>query len=260
MNISAHLNNFFHFKDLLVELVKRDIKVRYRRSVLGMLWSVLNPLLTMVVMTIVFSNMFKNDLPNFPVYIISGYLVFNFFSEGSNQAMSSIIDNRMLIQKVYVPKYILPMARVTAALVNMFFSLIALAIVLLFTGTPLSFSFILIPVGFLYIYCFTLGAGLFLATVAVFFRDIMHLYGVVLTAWMYFTPMFYPLEMLPSVAISMMKFNPLFHYVRYLRCLVWEQQWPNTSMNLYCLLFSVIAMVVGGLVFYKNQNKFAQVL
>lgn len=260
MKLTAYFSNFYKYRGLLAELVKRDIKVRYRRSVLGMLWSVLNPLLTMLVMSFVFSNLFKNNLANFPVYLISGTLVFGFFNEGSNQAMMSILDNRMLIQKVYIPKYILPLSRVTAGLVNMLFSLIALILVLIFTGTSVSPTFVLMPVLFVYVYLFTFGVGLLLSSAAVFFRDMIHLYGVIITAWTYFTPLFYPIEILPEAGQYAINFNPLYQYVTYFRYAVWSQQWPDLMMNVKCIACSLIALLLGLFVFYKKQYKFAQSL
>lgn len=258
MKLGIYFSTLYRYKDLLLELVKRDIKVRYRRSALGMLWSVLNPLLTMLVMSFVFSNIFRNNLQNFPVYLITGQLVFNFFSEASNQCMTSVLDNRMLIQKVYIPKYILPMSRVSASLVNMLFSLIALVIVLIFTGTPVTWTALMMPLLFLYLFGFTLGVGLLLSCLAVFFRDIVHLYGVVLTAWLYFTPIFYPLDILPQIGQTLIRFNPLFHYVRFFRQCVWSQQWPVLSMHVYCIGFALITLSAGLLVFFRNQHKFAQ--
>ncbi len=258
MKLKTYLATLYRYKDLWYELVKRDIKVRYRRSALGMLWSVLNPLLTMLVMNFVFSNIFRNNVPNFPVYLITGQLAYKFFSESSEQCMTSVLDNRALLQKVYIPKYILPLSRVSASLVNMLFSLIALVIVLVFTGTPPAWTFLMMPLLFLYLFGFTLGVSLLLSCVAVFFRDIVHLYGVILTAWMYFTPIFYPIEILPEIGQALVRFNPLFHYVRFLRQCVWSQQWPVPAMHLYCVAFALIALGAGLLAFYKNQHKFAQ--
>ena len=257
VKLRIHLSTFFRYKELLAELVKRDIKVRYRRSVLGMLWSVLNPLLTMLVMSFVFSNVFRNNLHNFPVYLLTGQLVFGFFSEATNQCMTSIIDNRPLLLKIYIPKYIFPMSRVGASLVNMMFSLIALIIVMIFTGTPLSWTMLLVPLLFLYTFVFVLGMGLLLSCIAVFFRDIIHLYGVVLTAWMYVTPIFYPVEILPEIGQVLVRFNPLFHYVRFMRQCVWSQEWPVFNMHAFCIAFSLMAISAGLYAFSKNQNKFA---
>ncbi len=257
MKLRIHLLTFFRYRELLAELVKRDIKVRYRRSVLGMIWSVLNPLLTMLVMSFVFSNIFRNNLPNFPVYLLTGQLVFSFFSEGTNRCMSSIIENRSLLLKVYIPKYIFPMSRVSASLVNMLFSLIALVIVMIFTGTPLSWTMLLVPLLFVYLFTFVLGMGLLLSCLAVFFRDVLHLYGVVLTAWMYVTPIFYPVEILPEIGQVLVRFNPMFHYVRFMRHCIWAQEWPVFNMHAFCIGFSLIALSAGLYAFFKNQHKFA---
>ncbi len=255
MKLHLHLTTFYRYRELLTELVKRDVKVRYRRSVLGMLWSVLNPLLTMLVMNFVFSNVFRFDLVNFPVYLMTGQLVFGFLSEATNQSLTSILENRQLLLKVYIPKYIFPMSRVSASLVNLLFSLIALFIVLIFTGTPLSWTMLLVPVLFVYLFAFVLGMGLLLSCLAVFFRDTIHLYSVVLTVWMYITPIFYPVEILPEIGQVLVRFNPMFHYVRFMRFCMWSHEWPIFNMHAFCIGFSLIALSAGLFAFFKNQHK-----
>ena len=178
-NITAW-QHFKKYKPLLRELVVRDLKVKYRRSFLGYLWSLLNPLMMMMVMTVVFSFMFRSNIENFPLYLICGNTLWAFFNESTNMAMGSVLSNGALIKKVYIPKFIFPVSRVLSSFVTMSFSLVAILIVMIFTRTPVHWEILLffIPLMLLLIFC--VGMGMVLSAMAVYFRDIMHLYGVFL--------------------------------------------------------------------------------
>ena len=186
----AYFRNIAKYKSLLHNLISRDIKVKYRRSFLGILWSVLNPLFTMAVMTVVFTKMLRFQIPYFPIYYLTGQLIFNFFSESTSSAMASIVSNSALIKKVYIPKYIFPLERILFGLVNLGFSFIAVCIMLIFVPVPLSWTMLLSVIPIVYTFVFALGMGMALAALAVFFRDLFHLYGVVITAWSFLTPIF----------------------------------------------------------------------
>ena len=202
-------NNLFKYKWLLQELVIRDLKIKYRRSVLGYLWSVLNPLLMMLVLTVVFSTVFRFDIPNYPVYVLTGQLLFSFYNESTTMAMDSILTGASLIKKVYLPKYIFPLSKVLSTFVTMLFSLIALFIVMIVTDAEFHVTLILLPVAFLYMLIFSLGVSLILSVSVIYFRDIKHLYGVFLSALNYLTPIFYPTSILPEWVKQWMFFNPL---------------------------------------------------
>lgn len=254
--INEVTNNFLKYKHLLWELVIRDIKVKYKKSYLGILWSVLNPLLMMVVIDIVFSNLFRFSIPNYPIYLLTGQTAFNFFSEATNMGMSSIINNSSLIKKVYIPKYIFTTARVLSSFVNLLFSLAAILIMLVITKTKLTWTILLFPIPLLYLLLFSMGIGLILAAYAVFFRDLIHLYGVLLTAWMYITPIFYPANIIPKEYQVLLELNPLYYMVEYFRDVVLYSKVPALSLNLTCILISLSALIVGLYAFYRNQNKF----
>ena len=157
---------------LLQELIIRDLKIKYRRSVLGYLWSILNPLMLMGVLTVVFSTMFRFDIPNYPVYLLTGQLLFGFFSESTNMAMTSILGGASLIKKVYLPKYIFPISRVLSSFTTMLFSLIALVIVMFITDAEYHITAIMLPIVLLYLLIFSIGMSLVLSVMVVFFRDI----------------------------------------------------------------------------------------
>ena len=169
------LNGLYNYRNLLQQLVERDVKLKYRRSFLGYLWSILNPLMIMMIMVIVFSNMFRFDIQHYPVYLIIGQTVFNFVSESTNQAMWSITGNASLLKKTYVPKYIFTLSKVTSSCVNMLFSLGAMLIVLFVCRVPLNWYMLFIPVIILPVSVFSTGIGLFLSQATVFFRDVLYI-------------------------------------------------------------------------------------
>lgn len=250
------LRVFFKYQTLLKELVVRDIKVRYRKSFLGLLWTVLNPLMMMVVITIVFSTLFKQNIPNFPIYYLSGSLIFAFNSESTSNALYSIIGNASLIKKVYIPKYLFPISEVASGLVNLGFSLIAMFLVMIILNVPFHATLLLLPIPVFYVLLFSCGLGLLLSAVSVFFRDIAHFYGVFILAWTYFSPVFYPIEIIPPSAMWLMKLNPMYHFINYTRALVLDGVFPSMRANAICLTSGVIMMAIGLAVFYKKQDSF----
>ncbi|URN95429.1 MAG: ABC transporter permease [Candidatus Pristimantibacillus lignocellulolyticus] len=251
-----YFTNFWKYKELLTQFVARDLKLKYRRSVLGYLWSLLNPLLMMMVLTAVFSSFFKFDIPNYPVYLLSGQILFSFFSESTTTAMNSILGSGSLIKKVYIPKYIFPLSRILSSFVTLLFSLVALLIVMLITDIQFSATILLFPLPLFYLLIFSIGIGLIMSVLVVFFRDMLHLYGVLLSAWMYLTPIFYPINIVPDFVKTIIYSNPMYYFVEMFRELILYNQMPSLQLNLMCLMFSSISLLVGLFIFYKNQNKF----
>ena len=255
--LKARLHTFIDYKDLLVQMVERDIKLKYRRSFLGYIWSVLSPLLIMVVMTIVFSTMFRRDIEHFPVYLLAGNILFSFMRESSTHCIAAITGNAALLKKTYIPKYIFALSKVTSDLVNLVFSFGALVIVMIATDVPFTWHCLLffIPVAELYIFC--VGLGLFLSQAAVFFRDIQYIWGVVCTAWMYLTPIFYPIDLLPaSLQWIVVRFNPMYYYITIFRDLIMRDTmgWlPNIWRG---GLIAVLMLIVGIWGFLKTKDRF----
>ena len=248
--------NFIKYYDLLIALLLRDIKIKYKRSILGFAWSILNPLLMMIVMSIVFSTIFKTDIKNFPIYLITGQVIFSFFSEATNTAMTSIISNGGLIKKVYIPKYIFALSKVMFSFTNMLFSLVAVVIVAIATKLPITPAILLFPLPLIYVFIFSLGVGLLLASYAVFFRDLLHLYGILLLIWTYLTPIFYPITILPENVKKVIMFNPMFVYIDNFREIILYGKVPSLSSNLLCICYSLIALLLGTLAFRKTKDKF----
>lgn len=251
------IKGLYRYKDLIKQLVTKDVKLKYRRSFLGYLWSVLNPLLLMLVMVIVFSQMFRFDIPNYPVYLIIGQTLFNFMSESTGQAIYSILGNGPLLKKVYVPKYVFTLSKITSNLVNLIFSLGAMLLVCIFSGIHFSFYVLLIPFVLIELYVFCLGLGMFLAQAAVFFRDIQYIYNVFITVWMYLTPVFYPISILPdNVRNIVVHGNPMFFYIDQFRCIVLNQQLPSMYSIVGGCVAAIIMLVIGIGSFLKSQDKF----
>lgn len=244
------------YKFLIRQLVSRDFKAKYKRSVLGMFWSFLNPLLTMAVQYAVFSNLFRFDLPHYQAYLIIGIVCFNFFSEATNMALGSIIGNAGLITKVYVPKYIYPLTRVMSSLVNLLISLIPLLLVTLLSGLVPTKAYLLVPFVLVCLAVFSLGVGLLLAAAMVFFRDVQFLWGVLSMIWMYLTPIFYPTSILPENIAWVVEVNPLYYFVTFARTCLMDGISPEPVVYVQCALMALGSLLVGALVFRRTQDRF----
>lgn len=247
---------FEKYSFLLSQLVSKDFKTKYRRSILGVIWSVLNPLMMMLVLSAIFEFVFRHNIDNFPVYLILGQTLFALFSDATNNAMMSIMASSGLIKKVYIPKYIFPMEKVLFAFVNFCVSLIAVSIVLFVSGVQLHLTILFLPLLLVYFLLFTSGVAVFMSCIAVFFRDMLHLYGVLLTVWMYATPIIYPIETLGAKMQFLLQLNPLTHYVVYFRNIVMLGIVPSLRENIICLVVGVFSMLIGFWVFKRQQDKF----
>jgi len=241
---------------LIKQLVGRDFKTKYKRSVLGMAWSFLNPLLTMMVQYLVFSTLFRSDIPNYPVYLLSGIVFMNFFNEAVSMGMTSITGNASLIKKVYMPKYIYPVSRVISSLVNFVIALIPLLLVMLITGVWPRPSLLLLAFDILCLLGFVVGMGLLLTTAMTFFQDTQFLWGVVSMMWMYLTPVFYPESIIPAKLLTLYHMNPMYQYITFARICIIDGVSPAPTAYLWCIISSVVVMALGVFVFKKNQDKF----
>ncbi len=257
-----YLNNikytFTKYGFLIEELVSRDFKVKYKRSILGVLWSLLYPLLTMTVMAIVFSNVFKFSTPgvNYLVYLMTGLVIFNYFSEASNLAMSSVVANFSLINKVYIPKYIFPLTKCLFVGINFLLTLIPLYIIILVTGTGINVYHLLLPYAFICLFLFTVGIGFILAAISVFLRDMFYIYGVLITLWTYLTPIMYDIKMLNPTFAFILKFNPLYQFINFSRTIILYNSCPTIGQFAGCAVSSLVFLLAGIIIFKKNQDKF----
>lgn len=250
------LMELYKYRFLIKVLVTRDIKKKYRRSVLGVLWSVLNPILMMAVTSMVFSTIFRFDIPNYLLYLLTGQILFNFYAESTNFAMGSIIENSALIRKIYIPKYLFPFSRVISSCVNLCFTFPALILVILLTGKELDWAMLsfIIPLTLFFFFC--LGTGLILSTMGVYFRDVFHLYSVLLSLLSYATPIFYPEKIVPDQYWFLLKCNPLYYFFKAFRMSVYEGGVPTEPLLWHCFLIAAVFFAVGCYVFHRNQNHF----
>lgn len=240
----------------IASLVSKDFKLKYRRSILGVAWSVLNPLLMMIVLTAVFSTFFRFSIENYPVYLILGNTLFALVMNAAGSAMVSVIESASLIQKVRIDKAIFPIEKVLFELINFAISLIAVAAVMIFLQVHITANVLFLPLLLVYATLFALGLGLVLASLAVFFRDVVHIWGVITTAWTYVTPLFYPMEILPDWMQALEQFNPMYLYVTYFREIALWGTTPGITENLVCLAMALVMLAVGVFVFKKLESKF----
>lgn len=266
MIVSSHAKNEVE-KDrfILKQLVTKDFKIKYRRSFLGVAWSVLNPLLMMIVMAVVFSTIFtqgRNGAVSpelYPLYLIVGNVTFSVMSESTNQALMSIIWASSLLKKVKVHRWVFPVQKVLFSLVNFGFSLIAVAIVMIWFHIVPTWHLILLPVCLFLLMLFCMGLGMMLSALTVFFRDIMHLWSVVITAWTYLTPIFWTTDcigQMPHVVRIIMYANPMYNYIQFMRDIFLFQTTPTFFTVGMCVAWAVVALVLGYVVFHKSEHKF----
>ena len=241
---------------LLKTLVVRDFRVKYKASVLGVLWSFLNPLLMTFVYYLVFSTLFHSDIENFTAYLMSGIIIFNYFSDATNLGLHAIVGNAALITKVYMPKFIYPLSKVLSSAVNLVISLIPLMAVMLLSGVVPHKSLLLLPLalGFLLVFC--AGMALLLSAAMVFFRDIQFLWGVMLTIWNFLTPIFYPESIIPAALQGLYHCNPLYQFIFFVRSITIGGISPTPITYLYCLIASFGTLAVGWAVFRRTQDRF----
>lgn len=258
MFVKNVITNLKKYSFLLKQLVSRDFKVKYKRSVLGIVWSLLYPILTMAVMAIVFSNVFKFSTPgvSYLAYLLSGLIMFNYFSEASNLSMSSVVGNFGLINKIYIPKYIFPLSKCLFVGINFLLTLIPLYIVLFATGTGVNIFHLFLPYAYICLFMFTLGMGFILSAISVFLRDMFYIYGIVIMLWTYLTPIMYDITMISSNLQIILKLNPLYHYINFVREIMLYGRIPQPFTWLTCLISSVLVLIIGVIVFKKTQDKF----
>jgi len=257
--VIEELREVLNYHHLIWQLVRRDILARYKRSFLGVAWTMLNPLGMMLVWTIAFSQFFKSSsLPSYPAYVLSGLLAWTFFSQTTTASMVNLIWGGGLLNRIYIPRASFALAAQGTGLVNLSLSLIPLLVVMLITGLPIHFSFIFIPVSVLVICAFALGVGLLISTWAVYFPDISEMYQIILVAWMFLTPIMYPEQILPEayrVYITML--NPMYHMVKLFRIPTYYGRFPTLEEFLIPFMIALVTLILGWVVFARKSDEFA---
>ena len=225
---------------------------------MGYLWSMLNPLLTMLVMLIVFSNLFAKGVPNFRIYLLTGNVLFSFMTGAVGRSLTSVLGNASLLKKIYIPKYIFTLAAVTSEFVTFLFSLGALVVLIIATKTPVSvrYVFIVIPIVQQYIFC--IGLGLLMAQATVFFRDTVYIWSIVSMAWLYVSAIFYPVDILPSwLRFLVTHYNPMYFYIAMFRNFtIGEPGMGSLDLAIRGAVAAILMLLVGLVTFSYSKKKF----
>lgn len=240
------------------QLVAREVKRKYARSYLGIVWSVLNPLMSMAVMSMIFSAMFRRSIENFPIYYLTGTIFWQMFSGATNSAMTALVDNKTLLMKVKMPKQTFILARVYTALTNFGYTCIAYLFMLLIFRIELSWTMVLFIFPVFFTLLFSMGVGYLLAILYVFFGDIKHLYSVVLTLWMYLCAIFYPVTQLSQQMQTIIGMNPIYVFIDFSRQCVMYQTVPQPIVWLKMFLWGIGMFGVGYWFFKCNENTVMQ--
>ncbi|MGA9397410.1 MAG: ABC transporter permease [Anaerolineaceae bacterium] len=247
----------WRYRDLIMFLVRRDITARYKRSVLGIAWTMLNPLGMMIVLSIVFSQVFRMTMAGYPAYVLSGLIVWTFFSQTSSSAINVLVWGGDLLQRIYIPRSTFAISAICTGLVNLILSLVPLIAVMLVIRVPLQLTILLSPLAMILIGMFSLGFGLLISTIGIYFADVVEMYAIFLTAWMYLTPIIYPLDILPEYIQRWLQLNPMVHLVGLFRSLVFEGKIPSWDYWLISIAIAFGTLLIGWLVFTEKSNEFA---
>lgn len=252
------LRAIINYRYLVVQFVRRDILTRYKRSVLGVAWSMLNPLGTMLILTIVFSQAFGGSQEGYAAYVLSGLIAWNFFAQSSNAATLHLVWGGSLLKKIYIPRTSFAVSATGTGLINILFSLIPLLIVMLLTGVPIRWTIILLPIPILFLAMFALGVGLLISTMAIFYADIAEMFQIALTAWMYLSPVIYSPEILPEAyRFWITRLNPMFYLIELFRMPIYYGKVPDLSLVLIAGGISIVTLFVGWIYFTGKSDEFA---
>jgi len=252
------LREVINYRNLILQLVRRDVVARYKRSVLGIAWTMINPLGTMLVLTIAFSQILRFNIPGYPAYVLSGLIAWNFFSQTTTASMVNLVWGGQLLRRIYIPRSSFALAAIGTGVINVLLSLGPLLIIMAVVGLPIKPELLFLPVPLLLLLLFSLGVGLIISTWAVYFPDVAEMYQIVLSAWMYLCPIIYSEEMLPEqMKIWLPSLNPMWGIIKLFRMPIydgrlptWEEFWPS-------LVISLSVLVIGWLLFSLKSDEFA---
>lgn len=244
------------YRFLFEELVKRDFKQRYKRTVLGVIWSMLAPLLTLLIMSIVFSHFFARSIPHFIIYMFAGNLVFFYYKDATKGGMAALLTNAKVFTKVNVPKYMFLLSRNVSSLINFALTLVIFFVFVAADGLAFTWKFILLiyPIGCLLV--FNLGLGLILSALYVIFRDMQYLYDIFTTLLMYLSAIFYSIETFPAQMQTLFHLNPVYVYIAYFRMIVIHGVVPSPGYHLLCAFYALLVLTIGGAIYKKYNYRF----
>jgi ABC-type polysaccharide/polyol phosphate export permease len=250
------LRGLWQYRDLVFQLVRRDVVARYKRSALGIAWTMIQPLGMMLILTVVFSRLF-NQVANYPVFVLSGLIAWTFFSQTTLASVRQMVWGEPLLHRIYLPRSVFCVASIGTGLVNLVLSFIPLVLIALILGTRIQFPILFIPVAMLMLAAFSLGFSLILATLALSFPDVVEMYQVLLTAWMYLTPIIYPRSMITGkLGQTALSLNPLLYLVEVFRAPIYEGRFPDALTLGVAGALSLVVLVVGWLAFATKADRF----
>ncbi len=250
------LRELFRYRNLILQTVRRNLVIRYKRSFLGIAWTMLNPLGTTLILTFVFSNVFGGTSQYAP-YVLSGLLSWTFFSQTTSDSMANLIWGEGLLRRIYVPRTVFAVSAIGTGLINLAIGLVPLLLVMLLSGMIPQVCALLLPIPTLFLAMFSLGVGLLLSTIAVYFNDIISMYGIALTAWMYMSPVIYKLDRLPQQYVWIVKLNPMFYLINLFREPIYYSEVPTPSEFLVAGAIATITLMIGWWVFTAKSDEFA---
>jgi len=244
----------WQYRDLILQLVRRDVTSRYKRSVLGVAWTMLNPLGTMLILTIVFSKLFGR-IEGYAAYILSGLVIWNFFSQASSTGINNLVRGGPMFTRIYVPRTAFAISSVGTGIVNLLLTLVILFGVMLVIGVPITWVSLLVFIPIILTSLFALGMSLLISSAGIFFEDVVQMYQILMTAWMYFTPIIYDIEILPEFVQRLEQFNPMYHLIKLFRHTTYLGEMFSWADLGWCALFSFGTLIVGWLVFSQVSEQ-----
>ena len=255
------IKELYAYRQMIFSLVKKDLRGRYKGSVLGFLWTFINPLFQLIVYTIVFSKILRNDIPRYYLYLFVALIPWIFFSSSITVGAASIISQKDLVKKIYFPRMVIPISYVTSCFVNMLLCFIVIFAVIIVTGAGVNFLALLtLPVIMIVEYIFALGMAMIASAVTVYFRDLEHILGIIAMAWMYLTPVVYSKKIVPDRYLPLFNLNPMTHIIDCYRTVLYEKQVPDLTALLWAAGLGVFFLIFGAFVFNKLQRHFAEEL
>lgn len=250
------LQELLRYRNLVAQTVRRNIIVRYKRSVLGIAWTMLNPLGTTLVLTFVFSNVFGGGA-SYAVYVLSGLICWTFFAQATSDSMSNLVWGGGLLKRIYIPRTVFAVSSIGTGLINLAMAIVPLIIVMLIAGVTPRWSMLILPIPALFLAMFALGMGLFLSSMAIYFADVMEMYAILLTAWLYYSPVIYRVDMLPERYHWLLRLNPIYHLIGLFRTPVLEGRIPAASEFLLAGAIALVTLLVGWFLFAQKADEFA---
>lgn len=250
------INSLKQYGFLFEELVARDFKQKYKRTALGMLWSILSPLLNLLVMSLVFTHFFGHQTPHYTIYLFCGNLVFSYFKESTSQGMRSLLGNADIFTKVNIPKYLFVLSRNVSSFINFFLTLCVFFLFCIFDKVHFGWHFFMLLYPILCLMIFNIGMGFVLSALFVFFRDTAYLYDVFTLLLMYMSAIFYTIDSFPILIQRIFLCNPVYAYIHYMRVIVLDGNIPSLQFHFLCAFYAVAMLLFGIWIYKKNNDKF----